>query len=138
PDWSAAYTPNCGPMDAVIKVQLQQHRSQSAQEYVRRLRAEFLKLYSPEYLEFSFDSGGLIRGALNEGKSSPLNIQLLGKNPDDVLFKVADEIHQKVSKIPGIVDARVLQKNDAPEYMIVVDRAEAANAGLTQDDIMKN
>ena len=27
-DWSAAYTPNAGPMDAVIKVQLKEHRTQ--------------------------------------------------------------------------------------------------------------
>ncbi len=29
-DWSAAYTPNAGPMDAVIKVQLKEHRTKSA------------------------------------------------------------------------------------------------------------
>ena len=38
PDWSAAYTPNAGPMDAVVKVQLTAERKQSAQEYVDLLR----------------------------------------------------------------------------------------------------
>ena len=33
-DWSAAYTPNAGPMDAVVKVQLEAEREHSAQEYV--------------------------------------------------------------------------------------------------------
>ena len=33
-DWSAAYTPNAGPMDTVVKVQLLEHRHHSAQEYV--------------------------------------------------------------------------------------------------------
>ena len=33
-DWSAAYTPNSGPMDAVVKVQLKHDREHSAQEYV--------------------------------------------------------------------------------------------------------
>ena len=33
-DWSAAYTPNAGPMDAVVKVQLKHEREHSAQEYV--------------------------------------------------------------------------------------------------------
>ncbi len=37
-DLSAAYTPNAGPMDAVIKVQLKHEREHSAQEYVERLR----------------------------------------------------------------------------------------------------
>ena len=27
PDWSAAYTPNAGPMDGMVKVQLHEHRS---------------------------------------------------------------------------------------------------------------
>src|SRR5262249_54095939 len=30
-DWSAAYTPNSGPMDAVVKVQLKHERERSAQ-----------------------------------------------------------------------------------------------------------
>ena len=38
PDWSAAYTPNAGPMDAVIKVQLTAEREHSSQEYVTMLR----------------------------------------------------------------------------------------------------
>src|SRR5205807_2766297 len=39
-DWSAAYTPNAGPMDAVIKVQLKHEREHSAQEWVHTLRQE--------------------------------------------------------------------------------------------------
>ena len=36
-DLSAAYTPNAGPMDAVVKVQLKHEREHSAQEYVEQL-----------------------------------------------------------------------------------------------------
>ena len=54
-------------------------------------------------LEFSFDSGGLVRGALNEGKSSPINIQLVGKN-QDVLFRLADKIKEAVKDVDGIVE----------------------------------
>ena len=49
PNWSAAFTPNAGPMDAVVKVQLKPERSQSAQEYVAcfaeriRRRSAFLR-----------------------------------------------------------------------------------------------
>jgi len=138
PDWSAAYTPNAGPMDAIVKVQLTPERSQSAQHYIRVLREGFFenkKRFGG--LEFSFDSGGLVRGALNEGKSSPINIQLLGKN-QDVLFKLADKIRRAVSDVDGIVDARVLQRPDAPELTINVDRKKAASLGLNQDDIMKS
>ena len=37
-DWSAAYTPNAGPMDAVIKVQLKPSSGALAQEYVHLIR----------------------------------------------------------------------------------------------------
>ena len=137
PDWSAAYTPNSGPMDAIVKVQLSSERSRTSQEYIRILRKGLLGNPAFASLEFSFDSGGLVRGALNEGKSSPINIQLLGKN-QDALFPLADKILAVVRDVPGIVDARVLQKPDAPELIIEVDRAKAAQLGLNQVDIMKS
>ena len=57
PDWSAAYTPNAGPMDAVVKIQLTAERRKSAQEYVAELRQGFTS--KPEFsdLEFAFDAG---------------------------------------------------------------------------------
>jgi multidrug efflux pump subunit AcrB len=138
-DWSSAYTPNSGPMDAVMKVQLSPERKYSSQEYIRRLRAGLKDdpVLAPLNLEFSFDSGGLVRGALNEGRSSPINIQLVGKNQKD-LFTIAAKVHAAVKNVPGIVDARVLQKPNAPEWKVVVDRTEAAKVGLNQDDVMKN
>ena len=42
-DLSAAYTPNAGPMDAVVKVQLKHEREHSAQEYVEQLRTGFAR-----------------------------------------------------------------------------------------------
>ncbi|WP_406696253.1 efflux RND transporter permease subunit [Singulisphaera sp. Ch08] len=65
-DLSAAYTPNAGPMDGVVKVQLIEHRHHSAQEYVRMLRAGFANDHSFSDLEFAFDAGGMIRSAMNE------------------------------------------------------------------------
>ena len=41
-------------------------------------------------------------------------------------------------QIDGVVDARIIQRLDYPEYIIDVDRAKAADLGLTQDDVMKN
>jgi multidrug efflux pump subunit AcrB len=154
-DWSAAYTANAGPMDAIVKVQLSEHRQRTSQEYIRLLRDGFTKDSRFTGLEFSFDSGGLIRGALNEGKSSPINIQITGKvktkkkdkerrdqaNEEDgslKLFALADKIKNAVRRIDGVVDARVLQRPDAPELTIKVDRAKAAQLGLHQDDVMKN
>ncbi len=121
-DWSAAYTVNAGTMDAVLKVQLTEERGRSSQDYIRILREGLAKDPRFNSLEFSFDSGGLVRGALNEGVSSPINIQLRGKK-QDVLFAIADKVKKAVQAVDGVVDARVIQRPNAPELTIVVDRA---------------
>ena len=137
PDWSAAYTPNAGPMDTVIRVQLKEDRRETAQEYVRRLRAGFAA--DPRFtdLEFAFDAGGMIRSAMNEGKSTPLNVRITGRSTA-VARQVAENIQHALQKVDGIVDSRILQRLDYPEYVIDVDRAKAADLGLNQDDVMKN
>jgi multidrug efflux pump subunit AcrB len=147
-DWSAAYTPNSGPMDAVVKVQLKGERHRSAQEYVELLREGFqdpTKFGDPDFtdpnefkdLEFAFDAGGMIRSAMNEGKSTPLNVRITGKEQKKA-HKLAAAIRDEVTKIDGVVDCRILQRLDYPEFVVNVDRAKAAALGLSQTDVMKN
>ncbi|MFO0937765.1 MAG: efflux RND transporter permease subunit [Gemmataceae bacterium] len=162
-DWSAAFTPNAGPMDAVLKVQLIPERKQSAQQAVQNLRRGFatdpefqtilddvhrkrlvrkeLPTGTPRFintdLEFAFDAGGMIRSAMNEGKSTPINIRITTK---DIVKarKIADRILNEVRAVPGVVDARIMQRLDYPQYVIDVDQAKASNLGLTQMDVMRN
>ena len=103
-DWSAAYTPNAGPMDAVVKIQLTAERKHSAQEYVHILRTAFAA--DPEFsdLEFAFDAGGMVRSAMNEGKSTPISIRVTGKD-QKTAHKIATAIKNEVKKIDGVVDA---------------------------------
>jgi multidrug efflux pump subunit AcrB len=138
PDWSAAYTPNAGPMDAIVRVQLEAERSKSAQEYVAILRRAFAKDTRFADLEFAFDAGGMIRGAMNEGKSTPINVRVLSKNMA-AGRRVAELIRDDViKKVDGVVDVRIIERLDYPEFMIEVDRAKAADLELTQEDVMKN
>jgi multidrug efflux pump subunit AcrB len=136
-DLSAAYTPNAGPMDAVIKVQLTHEREHSAQEHVHRLRTGLAQ--DPQFrdLEFAFDAGGMIRSAMNEGKSSPINIRISGKDMRQARA-IAEGIEREVIGIEGVVDARIIQRLDYPEYIIDVDRAKVADLGLNQAEVMKN
>jgi multidrug efflux pump subunit AcrB len=136
-DLSAAYTPNAGPMDAVVKVQLKHEREHSAQEYVHKLRTGFKSDASFRDLEFAFDAGGMIRSAMNEGKSSPINIRLSAKNTKQARA-IAESMKREVSLIDGVVDARIIQRLDYPEYIIEVDRAKVADLGLNQAEVMKN
>ncbi|MDY3554707.1 efflux RND transporter permease subunit [Gemmata sp. JC717] len=162
-DWSAAFTPNSGPMDAVVKVQLKPDRVKSAQQCVAALRGgfatdpEFERLLQETYtrktaaqelpdgvapfsrvnLEFAFDSGGLIRSAMNEGKSTPLNVKVTGKNLEKNR-RVAEKILAEVRAVDGVVDARIVQRLNYPGYVIEVDRTKAASLGLNQSEVMKN
>jgi multidrug efflux pump subunit AcrB len=136
-DLSAAYTPNAGPMDGVVKVQLTPDRERSAQEYVRDLRAGLAADRRFADLEFAFDAGGMIRAAMNQGKSSPINVRVTGKDPLKAR-SVAEAIRRRVASIGGVVDARIIQRLDYPQYVIDVDRAKAADLGLSQSEVMKN
>jgi len=136
-DWSAAYTPNSGPMDAVLKVQLSPHRHHTAEQHIAHIREKLAADERFSQFEFGFDSGGMIRSALNEGKSNPIRIRVVGKQLK-AAYDIASAIKQEVAKVDGVVDARVLQRLNYPQFMITVDRAKAADLGLSQDDVMRN
>ncbi len=137
PDWSAAFTPNAGPMDAVLKVQLSPHRVHTAEHYIAKIRAEVAKEERFSQFEFGFDSGGMIRSALNEGKSNPIRIRVIGKQ-QKVAYEIATAIKKEITKIDGVVDARILQRLNYPQFVITVDREKSADLGLTQEEVMRN
>ena len=122
--------------DAVVKIQLNEERSKSAQEYVHILRTAFKDDRFSD-LEFSFDAGGMVRSAMNEGRSTPISVRVTGKDEKSA-HKIATAIKNEVKKIDGIVDARIIQRLNYPQYVIKVDRAKAAELGLTQEDVMRN
>jgi multidrug efflux pump subunit AcrB len=136
PDWSAAYTPNSGPMDAILRVQLKAERNHPAQFHAKNLRAAFAQDEQFADLEFSFNTGGAIRSALNEGRPTPINLRIEGKFAHRSR-KVAENVLREVKKIDGVVDARILQRLDYPEFVLDVDRAKSRELGLTQEEIMK-
>jgi multidrug efflux pump subunit AcrB len=137
PDWSAAYTPNSGPMDTVVKLQLTAHRQKSAQQHIERLREGLRTDQRFADLEVAFDAGGMIRGAMNEGKSMPISVRIESKNAERA-HALAQQIQQEASGVPGVVDCRTLQRLDYPQYVIDVDRTKAASLGLSQADVIRN
>jgi multidrug efflux pump subunit AcrB len=135
PDWSAAYTPNTGPQDTVIKVQLTEHRHESAQHYASILRQRLNEKFPG--IEFAFNTGGIVSAALNYGALSPINVQIAGKKTD-AARDLASRVAEVTRKIPGAVDVRVVERFDYPQLFIVVDRAKAADLGLSQQDVIRN
>ncbi len=134
-DWPAAYTPNAGPMDGFVLVQLTDKRTKSIQDYVIELR----KRLNDEYpgIEFSFETGGMLTAALNFGLPSPINIQVEG-NRLDVAGKIAQRLRRICEGVPGTVDVRIQQKLDYPQIEVDTDRTRAAYTGLGTVDVVKN
>jgi multidrug efflux pump subunit AcrB len=74
---------------------------------------------------------------MNEGKSTPLNVRVTGKNLDKA-HEVAEAIRGAVRSVRGVVDCRIVQRLNYPQYVVDVDRSKAADLGLSQMDVMKN
>jgi multidrug efflux pump subunit AcrB len=134
-DWPAAYTPNSGPQDAFINIQLSENHKKTSQEYAELIRKKLKESFPG--VEFAFDTGGIVTAALNFGLPSPINIQVEG-NDLNIAYGVAQEIKNVVESVSGTEDVRIQQRLDYPQIEINVDRVKAAYLGLTQEDIVKN
>ncbi|HZU37990.1 MAG TPA: efflux RND transporter permease subunit, partial [Gemmataceae bacterium] len=138
PDWSSAYTQNSGQMDAIIRLQLTDERTHTAQEYAMLLRGWLENDKRFNDLRFAFDTGGMISTALNYGVSSPIDVQVHGGTPDQAL-DVAKEIKRRITGtykstaepvVPGTADVRISERRDAPYLVFSVNRKKAASEGL--------
>lgn len=135
PDWSAAYTANSGSQDAVVKIQFTEERKLSSQQYAVKLRRLLEADARFADLRFSFDTGGMVSAALNYGASSPITIQIEGGTVAKAM-ELAQEIRDRVRGVRGAADVRILQRNDAPQRVIMVDRQKAADVGLSDYEVM--
>jgi CzcA family heavy metal efflux pump len=134
-DLPAAYTPNSGTQDAFIGVQLKEEHGTSIFDYAISLR-QILQDDFPG-VELSFNTGGLVTAALNEGKPSPIDVQVKG-NKLEVLRGFAERIRDTIALIPTTRDVRVLQRLDQPAKNIDLDRTKAAELGVEPVDAIKN
>lgn len=134
-DLPAAYTPNSGTQDAFIGVQLKEGHVLSTFYYASRLRELMHKNFPG--VEVSFNTGGLITAALNEGKPAPIDVQVKG-NDLKVLRDLSELIRDTIAAIPATRDVRVLQRIDQPAKNINIDRIKAAELGVEPVDAIKN
>jgi len=135
-DWPAAYTPNTGPMDAFVLVQLKNREGRrSVFEVVERLR-ERLRTALPE-AELAFDTGGMLTAALNFGEPAPIHFQLSGSDLE-VLDELAGHVALALSDVEGATDVRVAQRIDYPTFEVEIDRVKAAQLGINVEEVMHN
>jgi len=134
-DLPAAYTPNSGTQDAFIGIQLKEDHKTSTFEYASRLRKKMHQKFPG--VEVSFNTGGLITAALNEGKPTPIDVQIKG-NKLPVLRQIAERIRDTLITIPSTRDVKVLQRIDQPAKNIDIDRIKAAELGVEPVDAIQN
>jgi CzcA family heavy metal efflux pump len=134
-DLPAVYTPNSGTQDAFIGIQLKENHHTSSFEYAERLRL-LMKREFPG-VELSFNTGGMLTAALNEGKPAPIDVQIVG-NDLKILQNIAVRIRDTIASIPATRDVRILQRIDQPAKNIDIDRMRAASLGVDPVSAIKN
>ena len=134
-DLPAAYTPNSGTQDAFIGVQLKESHETSTFKYASWLRKKLHEKFPG--VELSFNTGGMITAALNEGKPAPIDIQVKG-NDLKVLRVISEKIRDTIATLSATRDVRILQRLDQPTKNIDIDRIKAAELGIEPVDAIKN
>jgi len=134
-DWPAAYTPNSGPSDAFLLVQMGKDAPKRDREYARDLRRVLRDRFPG--IEFAIEPNSMMRAAVNFGLPAPINIRVQG-NDLWTAYRIAEEVQRRLQEVPGTVDVRIQQRLDYPQYRLQIDRRRCAELGLTQDDVVKN
>jgi CzcA family heavy metal efflux pump len=123
-----------GPADADILIALKADHAPTA-DYIRKLRPALIRNF-PETL-FTFLPADIVSQILNFGLPAPIDIQVIGNN-QAANRDYANNILTHLESVPGIVDARLHQANDAPEFRVNVDRTRAQELGITQSNVASN
>jgi multidrug efflux pump subunit AcrB len=134
-DWGAMSNPNSGPDTAFIQVNLKEGVHTSTREYVDRLRADLAARF-PEVRRL-FQTGGIVGAVLNGGLRAGIDIQVEGSRLAET-EELARRVRDAVADIEGVREAMLVQNTETPQVRIEVDRAKAAETGLTADDVMRN
>ncbi|HET9400120.1 MAG TPA: efflux RND transporter permease subunit [Candidatus Acidoferrales bacterium] len=117
--------------DILVKLKPRSQRSRSTEEVIAAVRPEVLQVAPGVDIEFT----QILQDMLNDlqGVPEPVEVKLFGDNVKD-LEDMADQVGDKLQKIPGIVDYKGTEKGN-PEMVFHVDPATAGRAGLTIDQV---
>ncbi|MDR5755382.1 efflux RND transporter permease subunit [Caballeronia sp. LZ035] len=120
-----------GSADGDILISLDENHDPTA-HYVKTLRELLPRAYPG--VTFSFLPADIISQILNFGAPAPLDIQVAGPNqPGNLVFTRA--LLKRVTRVPGVADARIQQAVNYPQFSIAVDRTRADQLGITEQDV---
>jgi multidrug efflux pump subunit AcrB len=120
-----------GVNDGVILVALKEHHAPTAR-YIYQLR-QVLPATFPEDI-FYFQAADMVTQILNFGIPAQIDVRTVGYDRAKNL-SVAKELWRRIAAIPGVADAHLQQEVSAPEFFAEIDRARAAQFGLTANAV---
>lgn len=123
-----------GSADADILVSLKPgHRP--TDQYVTLLRGRLNHAFPG--VTFSFLPADIISQTLDFGLPSPIDVQVVGRDKAGNR-RVAATLLRAFRKVPGLVDPRIQQPDDAPAIDVNIDRVKAIEAGFQQRTIAQD
>lgn len=121
-----------GTYDGEILVSLNKNASLSTKEAMKLIRDRLYDKF-PNFL-FYFQPADMVSQILYFGLPAPIDVRVIGYDHDNN-FKIARELMERITHVPGAVDVHIHQVEDAPELYFNVDRTQLALLGLTQQDV---
>jgi multidrug efflux pump subunit AcrB len=127
-------TGGIGPQDGDILISLKEDHRPTA-EHLRTLRAS-LPIAFPG-TTFSFLPVDIVSQILNFGAPAPIDVMVTG--PDAKANEAyARKLSARMTAIGGVVDVRLQQATNYPEFGVNIDRAQADRLGITENDVTRS
>jgi multidrug efflux pump subunit AcrB len=135
--YNLTFTDNAtlGAADAELMVALADDKTKPTLAYTRQLR-EILREKMPQ-VAFFYQPADIVTQILNFGLTAAIDVQVIGTDNENNI-RIAKAIQHDLTRVPGIVDARLHQVLDAPELFLEVDRERAIQLGLSERQIANN
>jgi multidrug efflux pump subunit AcrB len=120
--------------DILITLNKEKQRAPTV-EYEAMLRKDLHERFPDT--TFFFLPANITTQILNFGLPAPIDLQVVGRDAN-AGYRIAQELADKVARIPGAADVHVHQVVNSPEIRLNVDRTKAAQLGLTERDVASN
>jgi multidrug efflux pump subunit AcrB len=119
-----------GVEDADIFISLKPNHAPTA-DYVRNMRERLPGMFPSA--SFAFLPADMVSQILNFGVPAPIDLQIVGSDAQ-ANRKYGNALLARISRIPGIADARIQQRFQQPTLNVNVDRSLAGLVGLSEKD----
>ncbi|HUE04200.1 MAG TPA: efflux RND transporter permease subunit [Bryobacteraceae bacterium] len=124
--------PTISSADGEILISLNKEKHAPTREYEVLLRKRLHQRF-PD-MTFFFQPANITSQILNFGLPAPIDLQVVGRNAA-ANYAIAQKLAGRIARIPGAADVHLHQVADQPVIRVDVDRAKAAQMGLTQRDV---